>query len=1495
MKKSVFTYSFSIIFLIIVIVITSAVVQPIVDRVSSEFEKIRNSYISLLEERIGLRIEYDSLSPSVFSGFRMVNIKITDIEKNASLISIDSIRLRWNILKLLSDNPADALGELVVTGLKADYDYLEDNDIIQNILNAFQPMVVEDVQREQEAQVSAPISDDFQTAIINILDPIFNLPIDVMLKNTTLTYSSAHFDFQSFFSKITVSDDTDIRFLNLLMNGRLTVISKGDLSSFGHVSTRISLSGRITRDLESSFAQVRISSIQDSDYIIPRLDIHSSFTNNTVKVVALQNISPFSIEFESDLSAKNISIYFNAENFKPLTLISYQGENELVHDLKDTTISGRYSFFYNWDEESIAYDANGHITVSPLLIGESLHFEYTMYGDEEVFSIEECNITSKSVSVGYSGSINIQTLIPEGVLDIRSITVPSGNTVSSEVYIDSFENELLIFAPQIHLGDKTLTAFHLDAIRNNDSLDFTFEVSDYSRAETFNPGVISANGSYDFGENKFLQLEVLSESLFLDSITEIILWYLPKEQAQSFAVVNSAVSPYIFSFNAFFTSDFNSYSYSLPYAIVANTQRDDEFLLFSANGNESLFQLPSFSLVAGGQSVQAEISGDLGDNNSEIFFNSSIFINSIPYTFSGAFVPDEYVTVSGDYNANLFVNFLDNNAFYIESSAQSLPISIQDFLLSVSLDTSLTYNSPSDWIASINSFDIENVSTNNILGSRLNLVGNINTNGMFFDRLSYSDELSTLDGILASSWNISNAILENITFNLSLEDSFSNEKYELNLEAFNLLGAAFGDEFLENMFFSADALIQDSPTGRFANFQSDTNTINAQLTAQGSLENPSASLSVDNASFMLDSQSAEFSGSISLEDYEISANNVDIKLGEMGAENVVGSLSLTDFSGSLNGIVSGRLASTSYFAEKTFHSPVELSLISLTDNADLPLSEKAFQLSVVFEKINSTFLPERENYAIELLRTPGRFDITAGETEVVASLLDSGEISVSANEGFFVQFDGYGILDNDELTMFLDNIYADASDFSRLVDLPVFSLHSGIAVGSGTLSGPLNDLQINANLQGTNLEISVPDYVGERLICADFPVTVSQNIFSSEKAFFTSIETQTGVHLDVELSLEQLVFTYLSLDIETLNDEYVLGKYGMPYGSFDGLAQTDLFIYVGNELVEVRGDIVTKDTEAIIMLADSADLLAMENSTGDIGDVVVDLRISIQNQSQLYFPSKTNPIIRGLVNQTEPLLIQMDSRYATSLISGEFDMKGGEILYLNRTFFAREATAIFNDSVEDFDPLLTANAEIRERDEDGDPVRIILSVENQRLTQLDPRFESIPSMSEQEIMTLLGQIILGSSEDVNPLVLLGGLADYGTQVAVFRGIEDSMRDFLNLDIFSFRTMFLQNAVINLLDNTTNEAFTAGNFLDSTTVYVGKFLNETLYADAMLSLVYDNDRQDLGLRGLVFQPEFGLELPSPFATIRWSIAPDLTTDWNLLVPFTSISLSWKFDL
>ena len=208
-----------------------------------------------------------------------------------------------------------------------------------------------------------------------------------------------------------------------------------------------------------------------------------------------------------------------------------------------------------------------------------------------------------------------------------------------------------------------------------------------------------------------------------------------------------------------------------------------------------------------------------------------------------------------------------------------------------------------------------------------------------------------------------------------------------------------------------------------------------------------------------------------------------------------------------------------------------------------------------------------------------------------------------------------------------------------------------------------------------------------------------------------------------------------------------------------------------------------------------------------------------------------DPLLRGLIAPNTNVKFTFDSITQDVTIISDVVLRGGEVTYLNRNFYIREGRIIFSE-INSLDPLITIRAEIREQDVNGEPVRITMSAENQRLSDFNPTYTSSPPKSEIEIMTILGQAFTGDIQSGLDILLTG--VDYGVQVFLLRKMENALRDFLNFDIFSLRTMGLQNTLKQLL--TTNaeggNRLTIGNFLDNTTVYIGKYFGSSIYADAM---------------------------------------------------------------
>ena len=216
-------------------------------------------------------------------------------------------------------------------------------------------------------------------------------------------------------------------------------------------------------------------------------------------------------------------------------------------------------------------------------------------------------------------------------------------------------------------------------------------------------------------------------------------------------------------------------------------------------------------------------------------------------------------------------------------------------------------------------------------------------------------------------------------------------------------------------------------------------------------------------------------------------------------------------------------------------------------------------------------------------------------------------------------------------------------------------------------------------------------------------------------------------------------------------------------------------------------------------------------------------------------------------------------------------------------------------------PLITINAETREKDEKGQNVKIVMDVQKQYLLDFVPRFTSVPPKSENEIRMLLGQIAVADSNSATNFLFAA--SDYALQSTVVRKAENKLRDLCNFDIFSVRTTILQNTIMQNMEknNSTENNSVVSNLFGNSTVYIGKYFGNDIYFDALFHWSFDEKKSDSSgsssNQGIIFHPELGLEFDAPFADIRWGFAPDFEENFlqSWTTQSTSLTLSWHLEL
>ena len=325
--------------------------------------------------------------------------------------------------------------------------------------------------------------------------------------------------------------------------------------------------------------------------------------------------------------------------------------------------------------------------------------------------------------------------------------------------------------------------------------------------------------------------------------------------------------------------------------------------------------------------------------------------------------------------------------------------------------------------------------------------------------------------------------------------------------------------------------------------------------------------------------------------------------------------------------------------------------------------------------------------------------------------------------------------------------------------------------------------------------------------------------------------------------------------------------------------------------VSLNGSVGLRNAELSVSMNASDFTQKKKPAASNDIDFSINLDLMIGKKVQIAI----NPLVRSLVAPSTPISVNADTATGLWGIKGDIVLRGGEVSYLSRNFYLKQGQLILDETQNKFDPVITVRAETREHDTNGDPVTITLSAVSQNISRFNAVLSSSPAKSENEIMEILGQIASGDASSVGNFLVAAG--DYGVQVTLLRKIESALRDLSNFDIFSVRTTILQNSIMQGLNmnRASDNNSIIGNLFDNSTVYIGKYFGDDIYADALLHWTYDKTKVDSGGTsgsGLVFQPEIGLEFEAPFANIRWNFAPDLGELQQSWTQATSITLSWR---
>lgn len=1531
--------------------------RPVYERLGNTFEGALAFLGETVREEFALEVSYETLSPSILRGITVSGIVISDAKSSLPVASVGSASVSYSIPALLKGDVSRALKSVSLRDVDISVAAGTNDSWIEAVSKAvkkksgFATDGSDGIQGNADGQNPGKLRADGSDSekLFEALEGIdLSFLRDVRIYRMRARYENGGSVFSGELSRAT--------FLNA-DGGNVDARLRGNFAaeiSGKKISGDVNVSASLPNSFDGSSAVLRVANVLFEDCRVRYLGFLAEYRDRTFSLKMLPNPQDIYAELVASLESGDVSAKFFADNFSVARMVQTSGRSQIEKSVFAMNFSVSADSEFNIYSKTISYRSDGSIFIPARAIpnegfSSDVLVSYSVSGDEERISIPDFRMSGERCDLSFSGGFNFKKIEPYGNLYIDSFVLPNGGVISTEVYFEPQAEGFMCFSPQVNLGERTLTAAMLNVIPSEDSWDFTFEVSDYSHEAAERPGLFSLYGSVSPAARAF-QASASLDMVYLDSMAMLYSFFAERAVQPLFERAAVALTPFVFSCDAFASSEGDDYSFNVPYAFIASTVRDDQMLMLSADGNREIINLERLELTFAKQRLLMDAQSALLGTGGDRSIVGRLELNDIPYVFTGR-VAENWIGIDSEYGFHFSMNTDTSGDEAVLTglfSVEEFPLQLGGRTFSLTNETDFSYAVSYGPNVILPHFEARLVDGESRLLPSVSFSANVDSSGAVFRNISYSDSVSNLAGEGNVFVLSQDRKFEEASFIFSLSDVFGREHVSLSGGISNQVrndlsgGGAAKDaeafqksvsdepilteideitethenssvaeipeasrqaesaEFSEhseldgtfgNLFVDAVLEISSLRSQRFVRTSRDSDTVDASLSVRGMLLNPSVSLSVPAANFTVQNTPFVVKAQGLLKDKLLSLGDASVDFGATQVENVSAEFDFRKFEGELNFSLKSEILGA------RFSSEISARAHALGEIEGGVPAVMHFSLDAGSIVRNGTrkFAP----YHIEVTKARDELLISSSENLGLSGTVSSlRDISLRIKNPLPFECSVEGSVSPDEMNLTVSDVFVGVPELLDMLNVDMVKVKKGNLSGGFSITGSPRNPYFAGALEIVPAEFNFPDFFRQSA------TTEKITLFMSEQEFYTEPTRCTlrrqPVDVTVNIQMNGLAFESLNVRVQTVEERYVPLNMNLSeiHVKGDFLANLDI-LYEGGK-TSVSGDLVAKDTNAEFGATRINEIFAgfaqPFHSDDEISNTDVALNIRTGNRVQISYSS----YLRAVVVPGSEIEVTYFGDQNRLLLDGVVPIRSGELSYLNTNFYIKEGVVHFSDNDESFDPRITIRAETKTSDENGDAVTVSLSVDNQHLSELSPRLSASPAKSEREIMEILGTIITADSDNIADFALAYG--DQTIQTVFTRKLENALRDFFNFDIFSLRTMVVQNAVKQGIGRSSSGdghgSFSnpAGNYLDGTTVYIGKYLGDSVFADAMLRMDYDENRtgDKYTLNGLSFKPEIGFELESPFANVRWSMSPDFEDLVNMrLVQNTALTLSWKF--
>lgn len=1413
-------------------------------------EELQEKTLSTIERKIGYSITYQGIRPSFLLRLEVSDITLTDStsRQDIPLLKLQRIEISYNLLQLIQGNLESAIKAVSIINSHLSIDTKRDKNLFQLL---FPP---ENARKDQENPA-----------------PSIRLPrmpgFTISGKNLSITVTDGERKLQ--LSRI---------FFTLRGSNEVNFDLQGELLATGddlHLSTSINSSG-LWQAGSSGNIRFAFRDFTSPWVSVSRIGLAVRIEDDTILVRKLADRIPLDIEGSYNLEEGSSSLSLIMEDFQPSRYLSLEHAAwQPYAGWLDNRYSGTGSIYLasmeHADQLRYQGDLRSRIDHTP---GLDLPFpaghdvSVLFDGDLKNVNIHAFRVTSSDMDLEgtLKGSVDPLSFGTEMTIHRYGLGEHSLAARLSGEYRD---NSLRLRSSGASWGAINLTGADL-LLDGLDGTSYAFNLNMLFPDEENGAAALYADGEIGTGDELFMESTVLLDGVpllpFLDEAD------LPDDFQRELYTDASF----------FFSTDGKRLSYSAGY-VVLRDREEKEYLKVSGSGNLANHNLQDIEARYGDYRAGGDAS--IAIREGQIALKTDFQVNGIEYGFSAYHDRKETILLTGDHASRGLVRF-SREGLAVDASVERFPLPLpgQEEEAFLSFQLHGTYRNLQEWKVLISSMELSDLSIPLYKSlATLELEALATPDRIRINRMTIDDSISNLTG--RSDIDMAPPDLSHAKGWINLKAPRGEELYRAIFQ-------------YENGIMDASAHLKAAPLQR-AGIADLSGSVDGSLLVSGAVEDPDLSVDISLSDGTLGEAPLELETSLLKREGLFSLEYGRFRYDSHLFQKMKGTYTMKEGDFALSGDYQpekNEILTSAGFSINGKTAPIAVL-------SELPeILRNDFQADLLFYPI-ITPGTEKDAQRFSLYRQQDQFRLAGGtRNSVAASLSTDGSFQVQLSEPSPYIGTLEGTLQDKRIEATAQIQSLDLSPLEGLVDLGFFALQGGTAEGTITIRGDLQDPSFFGSLSVTETEAtSILFQQGLE------PFDAIINLDDKSAVLVTEpIQTsQSSLDVTGELLFERWLPESFSIHIMPNRQNGVPITYAIPGGGVNvtGLVK-GLFIVKGNRnTIELFGDLVVSDASVTLQNQD-----AQENENTETRkneqipfDIMVGISIETGRRVEFFWPTTSFPILRSFAAPEQQLSIAYDSSSGTFSLEGDIGIQGGEVSYLQRNFLLSRGRISFNEDENRFDPRLSFEALLRDMDTEGEPVRIYLNVADQPLSQFSPRFSSEPSMSDAEIIAVLGAA-LPSRIGQEALDITAGLALTGSmvsQLGILNSFESRVKDVLNLDLFSIRTYMIQNLIMDRVGSViTNEAVQGGAFsryLDNTSIFLGKYFGNDLFIQGTLQIQANDafSEESVHEDELFIDSEISIEWDTPLFMLEFAVRPDFINPLNT-VNNASLGLSWGFS-